>query len=110
MKAFGKFFDFVYGVVLIGGAPLCVLSIPVLIADVTSRFLKFTIPDVISMILVAFLLLAAIGAFVAAVLYRAYHRNTPRLLEVAEVVLGVFCALWFFGYYAITVHMLYDSP
>ena len=110
MKAFGKFFDFVYGVVLIGGAPLCVLFVPVLIADIVSPFLKFTIPIVISMILVGFLLLAAIGAFVAAVLYRAHHRNTPRLLEVAEVVLGIFCALWIFGCYALAEHTLYDWP
>jgi hypothetical protein len=110
MKAFAKFFDFVYGTFLIGGAPLCVLFVPMLITDIVSLFLKFTIPDVTLMILVGLLMVTAIGAFVAAVLYRAYHRNTPRLLEVVEIIFGVLWALWFFGYYALYEHTLYDWP
>ena len=110
MKTFGKFFDFVYGVVLIGGVPLCVLFLPVLIAEVLNPFLKFTVPDVISMILVGVLLLAAVGAFVAAVLYRVYHRSTPRWLAVVEVIFGVLCALCVFGYYGIAEHTIYDWP
>jgi hypothetical protein len=108
MKIFAKFFDFVYGVVLIGGAPLSVFFLPALIVEIFSPFFHFRIPDIVGMIIVGFFMLAAFAALVVAATHRAHHRLAPRSLKVVEIIFGILLALWFFGYYAIITHDIID--
>jgi hypothetical protein len=95
MKLLKQLWDFVFGVLLIGGAPLGVVGLVTILGDLYQRLFSVTIPDSVGMAVTGFGMLVAFAAFIAAIWYRLRHRLIPRGFAVAEAVLGVVGAVMF---------------
>jgi putative effector of murein hydrolase LrgA (UPF0299 family) len=87
MKILAKPLDFVYGVVLIGGAPLSVFFLPALIAELFGPLFHFRIADIVGMIIVGFFILAAFTAFVVAAKRHAQSRTDAATSQWGPVAL-----------------------
>jgi hypothetical protein len=89
MKFLRQLWDFLFGVLLIAGAPLSVIGLWVTVAVSLQWLLKFTIPMPVGFIFGFAVIATAIGAFVVAIRFRIRRRIVPSWLVVFEIILGV---------------------
>lgn len=89
MKRAQKIWDFLFGVMLIGGAPIVAYCFAAFI-------LSFTFRSAIGLALASQVILAcSVGAFLAACFWRMKHRNLPKSLFVAELLTAIFAGALF---------------
>jgi hypothetical protein len=103
MKHIRLLWDFLFGVLLIGGAPWAVLGLTVVLGDLCQSQFHVVIPELIFGIM----LLAAIAAFCFAISYRVFHRLLPKPFIVLEIILGMAGAIFFFGLYGVVSYSAY---
>jgi hypothetical protein len=98
MKVFEKTWDFIYGVLLIGGAPLCTLCglgwLSVVASNRIARGSSRSSGDAWATTFIAFSMCAAVVAFGMAVWWRVRRRILPVWVVVVEVLLGVVAAVF----------------
>ena len=108
MKLVRQTWDLLFGILLIGVAPLCMLFLPVVTLQFFNLFWHFEIPSRAMGIVTGIFFITAFVTFVLAIWWRSRHRMTPRSLEFIEIVAGVILGLFLFAYYGITVHSIID--
>jgi hypothetical protein len=89
MKLLRQVWDLLFGVLLIGGAPLSVIGLWATVVVSIQWLLKFTIPIPVGLISGFAVIALAIGAFVVAIRFRIRRRILPSWLVVFEIILGV---------------------
>jgi hypothetical protein len=108
MKLIRQAWDLLFGVLLIGIAPLCMLFLPTVVFQFFGLLWHFQIPNRIMNIVIGIFFFAAFATFVFAIWWRAKHRLTPRSLEFVEIVAGIILGLFLFAYYGVTAHSIID--
>jgi hypothetical protein len=104
------FWDFIWGVLLIGFAPLAVYFILCFFAKwVLPLKEKETIPSnaVILFGLIAFA--ATLLTFVMSIRLRLHHRMLPKPIIVFEIILGVFGAFLYFMFFGVVSYSAYGN-
>lgn len=100
-----KFLDFVFGSLLVGGAPLGTYWLLVLLlgwpCTVVFRHYGDRPAFILQMIAAAIAALAAMAALGFAVFWRIRHRLLPTWLVVFEIIVGLVAAFFFFGFLAL---------
>lgn len=85
--------DFIFGILLIGGAPWSVLALWIIGGDLFQRCTHIVISDTVFMVITGIVLILALVTFGAAIAYRVRRRLLPTGFIVAEAFLGVVGAL-----------------
>ena len=104
MKLLRQSWDFLFGAILIGGAPLSVIGLFVTVGDSLQWLLKFTISIPVGFIFGFAVIAVAIGAFVVAIRFRIRRRIVPSLLVVLEIILGVAWAGFVYAFYGVLTY------
>ena len=100
--------DFIFGVLLIGGAPWSVIALVTVVGDLIQKLFHVVIPDGVS-IFAGFMSLAlGFAAFIGAIMFRFGRRIIPRGFLVGEVLLGLFGAVVLFVFYGVLLHSIID--
>lgn len=89
MRFVKQSWDFVFGILLIGSAPLGVISAVQLLLGGLEHLIGASIPDSVGMAVTGFGMLLAFVAFIAAIWYRLHHRLIHVGFAVIEAVLAV---------------------
>lgn len=104
---FQKLADFLFGCLLVGGAPVAVSWLLMLIAslafDYAHKHHGESAVRELQTIVFPFIPVSALTSFIFAILWRIIHRRTPRTLVALEVVLAMFGAVLFLGYWGILI-------
>ena len=110
MKLCAKFWDFAYGVLLIGAVPLAILWLVGLLLDPLMRRLSELYGQRQFFVFIAvgagfiFYLLPPLAAFVVATIWRTRHRILPVPFVVLEAILGCAWAFFIVAYCALLLH------
>ncbi len=100
-----KIWDFVFGSLLVGGAPLGTYWLLALLLDWPCNLMFRHYGErpafILQMITLGIATLAAMAAFGFAIFWRTRHRLIPTWLLVFEVVVGIVGAFFFFGFIAL---------
>ena len=104
MKLLRQFWDFLFGAILIGGAPKSVIGLFVTVGDSLHWLLKFTISIPVGLIFGFAVIAVAIGAFVVAIRFRIRRRIVPSWLVVLEIILGVGWAGFVYAFYGVLTY------
>ena len=98
--------DFLFGVLLIGGAPLCAMALSIFLIflspcpAIISEWIGFVFQGVV--------FIPAVAAFAYAIRFRLRRRLLPKGVVVLEVLLGLIGALFLFsGYGVLMVYAIY---
>lgn len=89
MRLVKQCWDFAFGFLLIGSAPLGVFGVVLLLLGLIERLLGVSIPESVCMAARGFGWLLAFVAFIAAIWYRLRHRLIHVGFAVIEAVLAV---------------------
>ena len=100
--------DFLFGTLLIGGAPWSILALWFVVGDLFEKYTHVAISDTVGLVITGIVLILTLVAFGAAVVYRFRKRLLPRGFIVAEVCLGVVGAILLLGYYAAVMQYIID--
>ena len=100
--------DFIFGVLLIGGAPWSVIALVVVVGDLVQKYTHIDVPDTVALIISGIVFITTFLVFGAAVAYRVKKRLLPRGFIMAEVLLGVVGAVFLFGFYGVMMHFIID--
>jgi hypothetical protein len=104
MKSLRLFWDFLFGVLLIGGAPMSVLALTVVLADSYRAVFHIVIPQGTSLILVVLSFVMAVVAFACAIRFRLRRRLLPKGAIVGEAVLGLIGAFFVYSFYGVVTY------
>lgn len=109
MKWLRLFWDFLFGVLLIGGAPWAVLALTVILGDLYQSLFHVIISDITQSVIVSVMMIAATAMFCFAVSYRFRRRLIPKWLVVLEIMFGLAGAIFFFGLYGVVSYAAYGN-
>jgi hypothetical protein len=113
MKILKKIWDLIFGVLLIGFAPLIVcFAFSFLMGIVSERLLPSkAIGDLsyISALLLLLVLLMPILTFILAIQFRLRHRLLPKPVIAIEIVLGIAMAFIFFMFFGVVSYSAYGN-
>jgi hypothetical protein len=104
MKLIQQSWDFLFGALLIGGAPLSVIALTVVSGDFAQRLLKAKTPEPVVTTIVLLSWIVALVAFVAAIRTRMRRRILPGWLVFAEAILGVAWASFVFALFGVLTY------
>jgi hypothetical protein len=104
MKSLRLIWDFLFGALLIGGAPMCVMALTVVLADFCQALLQVVIPEGVSLAIFVLMSLTSIAAFAYAIRFRLRRRLLPKAVILAEVVLGAVGAFSLFSFYGVVIY------
>lgn len=100
--------DFIFGVLLIGGAPWSVMAFVILVGDLVQKYVHVDFMGTVGFVVFGIMAITAFLAFGAAVAYRVKKRVLPRGFIIAEVLIGVIGAILLFGVYGVFMHSTID--
>jgi membrane-bound ClpP family serine protease len=95
MKRTQQLLDFLCGAFLVGGAPLSVFGLTVVVVKSCWRLFKVEPPDGVLIVVLIAMLILMLAAFLAAVLQRVRRRKGFPMLEV---LLGITWASFVWGW------------
>jgi hypothetical protein len=104
MKSLRLFWDFLFGVLLIGGAPISVLALTVVLADLYQATFHMVIPRGTSLILVVLSFVIAALAFAYAIRFRLRRRLLPKRALLGEVLLGLIGSFFVYLFYGVVTY------
>jgi len=93
--------DFIFGVILIAGAPFLPGGILLIPLDLLWPHPHGSMADMVGGAVSILTLLGGVTAFGYAIQYRSRHRVLPKYFIVGEILLGVVGAFLFFSYYGV---------
>ena len=100
-----KVWDFVFGIFLVGGAPLATYWLLATLTDWPCSLVYRHYGDrpafILQMVTLTVAMLAAIPAFIFAILWRTRHRTLPAWAVGFVVVIAIILAFFFFGFIAL---------
>jgi drug/metabolite transporter (DMT)-like permease len=108
MKPIRLSWDFVFGVLLIGGAPMSIFALMVVLGDSFQKLSHIRIPNTVGFVMFAIMFISALLAFIFALRFRLRKRLLPRVFIVVEALLGIVGALFLFAFYGVMVHSIID--
>jgi len=108
IRAMRYLWDFIYGVLLIGGAPWSILALWIVGGDLFERVTHIVMSNAVGEVMSGIVVIVAFFAFGAAVAYRVKKRVLPRWSIAAEVLFGVAGAILILGFYGVIVHSIID--
>ncbi len=100
--------DFLFGILLIGGAPWCVLALVIILGDGFQKMFHVVIPDSVNYPLTWVALLGALAVFILAIRHRVRRRLLPKGFLALELLLGIGGALFVFAVYGVVMHSVID--
>ena len=103
-----KLWDFIFGVLLIGGAPWSVIGLATVVGDFLQNHIHVVTSDAVDYVVIGIIMVLAFLAFCGAVAYRLRKRLIPRGFIVAEGILGILGAFCVFVFYGVLVHSIID--
>ena len=101
MKLVRQSWDFLFGALLIGGAPLCVMTLTVILGGLYESLFQVIISEGISFVVFGVMFITAVAAFAYAIRVRLRRRLLPRGILVLEVLLGTISAFFLFSAYGV---------
>jgi hypothetical protein len=104
MKLVRLSWDFFFGALLIGGAPVSVIALTVVLGDLYQSVFHVIIPEGASLVVFCAMSLAAVAAFACAVRYRLRRRLLPKGVVVLEVLVGVIGAVVLYAFYGVLLY------
>jgi hypothetical protein len=100
-RLIAKVWDFVFGSILVGGAPLATYWLLALLSDLPCNFVFYHYGERaafrLQMVLLTIAFFAAFPAFIFAIVWRTRHRVIPRSLLAFEVFVAIVWAFFFFA-------------
>jgi len=100
--------DFIFGVLLIGGAPWSVIALVIVVWDLFQRYAHMVASNTVGLVIFGITVITSVLVFGAAVAYRVKKRLLPLGFIAAEVLLGVVGAILLFGFYGVLMHSIID--
>ncbi len=98
--------DFIFGVLLIGGAPWSVIAVVVVVSDLLEKHAHIVASDTVALVISGIMFITALFVFGAAIAYRLRKRLLPRGFIVAEIFLGVVGAFVLFMFYGVIMYSI----
>ena len=106
MKLLRYSWDLFFGVLLIGGAPWCVVASLIILGDLFQSVSHLIVPEAVFAVLFFLSLAGAVAAFAFAIRHRVRQRVLPPGFLVLEILLGLGGAFILFGFYGVVMYSI----
>jgi len=101
MKLVRLSWDFLFGVLLIGGAPLCAMALTMILLFLNESRFPVIISEGIGFVILGVMFITAVAAFAYAIRFRLRRRLLPKGVVVLEVLLGIIGAFFLLSGYGV---------
>jgi hypothetical protein len=106
MKLFRLSWDFLFGVLLICGAPWSIIALTVILFDTYQSVFHVIIPDSLSVVIVSVMFIIAVSIFAYVIRFRWRKRLLPKAFIALEILFGTTLALFLFCFYGVVTYSI----
>jgi len=106
MKVVRLCWDLFFGVLLIGGAPMSVMALTVILGDFYQSLFHVVISDGIGFAVFGVMFISMVAVFFYAIRFRLRRRLLPGGFIAAEVLLGIIGAFFLFSLYGVLMYSI----
>src|SRR4051812_8360973 len=106
MKFVRLSWDFLFGVLLIGGAPMCVIALTVILGNLYQTLFHVIIADSSDLVMGGAMFFMAVAAFAYAIRFRLRRRLLPKSVILLEVLLGIIGAFFLYAFYGVLMYSI----
>jgi len=104
MRGIAKSWDFLFGVLLIGGVPWAILALTIIVEKAVQGLFNITVSDGAGMAIMGVALLAALIGCGGALMFRLRHRRLPIGFVFFEALLGLVGAVALLIFYGVLMY------